>query len=44
MAADIRKLAADNARRALQHVQDPAMRKMLIDQYRAAGIEIHEDE
>jgi hypothetical protein len=39
----MRQLAADNARPALQHVQDPAMRKMLIDQYRAAGIDVGED-
>jgi hypothetical protein len=44
MAPEMRKLAADNARRALQYVQDPAMRKMMIDQYRAAGIEIPEEE
>jgi hypothetical protein len=44
MAAEMRKLAADSARRALQYVQDPAMRKMMIDQYRAAGIEISADE
>ena len=44
MAPEMRKLAADSARRALQYVQDPAMRKMLIDQYRAAGIEIPEDD
>jgi hypothetical protein len=43
MAPEMRKLAADSARRALQYVQDPAMRKMLIDQYRAAGIEVPED-
>ncbi len=43
MAPEMRKLAADGARRALQYVQDPAMRKMLIDQYRAAGIEVPED-
>jgi hypothetical protein len=44
MAPEMRKLAADSARRALQYVQDPAMRKMMIDQYRAAGIEIREEE
>ena len=44
MAPEIRKLAADSARRALQYVQDPAMRKMMIDQYRAAGIEIPDEE
>ena len=39
----MRALAADSAKRALQYVQDPAMRKMLIDQYRAAGIDIGEE-
>jgi hypothetical protein len=39
----MQQLAADSARRALQYVRDPAMRKMLIDQYRAAGIDIGED-
>ncbi len=43
MAPEMRKLAAESARRALQYVQDPGMRKTLIDQYRAAGIEIPED-
>jgi hypothetical protein len=28
---------------ALQYVQDPAMRKTPIDQYRAAGIDVGED-
>ena len=44
MAPEMRKLAADSARQALQYVKDPAMRKTMIDQYRAAGIEIPEDE
>ena len=44
MAPEMRKLAADSARRALQYVQDPTMRKTMIDQYRAAGIEIPEQE
>ncbi|HET7051763.1 MAG TPA: hypothetical protein VFI54_26065 [Solirubrobacteraceae bacterium] len=43
MAPQMRQLAADNAKRALQYVQDPKMRKMLIDQYRAAGIDVSED-
>jgi hypothetical protein len=43
MAPQMRQLAADNAKRALQYVQDPKMRKMLIDQYRAAGIDVGED-
>ena len=41
--AQMRQFAAENARRTLQYVQDPAMRQMLIDQYRAAGIDIGED-
>ena len=44
MAPQMRQLAADNAKRALQYVQDPKMRKMLIDQYRAAGIDVGEDD
>lgn len=39
----MQQLAADSARRALQYVQEPKMRKLLIDQYRAAGIDIGED-
>jgi hypothetical protein len=38
----MRQLAADNAKRALQFVQDPAQRQMLIEQYRAAGIVLDE--
>ncbi len=41
--SQMQQLAAESAKRALQYVQDPAMRKMLIDQYRAAGIDIGED-
>ena len=40
--SQMKQFAADNAKRALQYVQDPAMRKMLIDQYRAAGIDVDE--
>ena len=39
----MQQLAADSAKRALQYVTDPAMRKMLIEQYRAAGIDVGED-
>jgi hypothetical protein len=42
-ASQMQQLAADSAKRALQYVRDPAMRKMLIDQYRAAGIDVGED-
>ncbi|HET6869605.1 MAG TPA: hypothetical protein VFH80_27075 [Solirubrobacteraceae bacterium] len=41
--SQMQQLAADSAKHALQYVQDPAMRKMLIDQYRAAGIDLGED-
>ncbi len=44
MAPEMRKLAEDSARQALQYVKDPAMRKMMIEQYRAAGVEIPEDQ
>jgi hypothetical protein len=38
------EMMAENAKRALAYVTDPAMREMLIKQYRAAGIRIDEDE
>ena len=41
--SQMHQLAADSAKRALQYVTDPAMRKLLIDQYRAAGIDIGDD-
>jgi hypothetical protein len=41
--SQMQQLAAHSARQALQYVRDPAMRKMLIDHYRAAGIDIGED-
>jgi hypothetical protein len=41
--SQMQQLAAHSARQALQYVRDPAMRKMLIDQYRAAGIDIGEE-
>ncbi len=40
--SDMAGLAAENARRTLQFVQDPKMRRMLIEQYRAAGINIED--
>jgi hypothetical protein len=43
IASQMQQLAAENAKRALQYVTDPAMRKLLIDQYRAAGIDIDQD-
>ncbi len=44
LAPDMQKLAADNAKRALAYVKDPKMRAMLIDQYRAAGIDVGEND
>jgi hypothetical protein len=41
--SEMRQLAAENAKRTLRYIHDPAMRKMLIDQYRAAGIDIDQD-
>jgi hypothetical protein len=42
VAAQMQQLAAENAKRTLQFVQDPAQRQMLIEQYRAAGIVLDE--
>jgi hypothetical protein len=42
VAPQMQQLAADNAKRTLQFVQDPAQRQMLIEQYRAAGIVLDE--
>ena len=36
-------MMAQSAKQALRLVQDPKMRKMMIEQYRAAGIEIDDD-
>ncbi len=44
IAPEMQKLAADNARRALLYVKDPKMRKLMIDQYRAAGIDVGEND
>jgi hypothetical protein len=41
---DAQAMMAANAKRALQFVQDPATRKMLIQQYRAAGIDVDESD
>jgi hypothetical protein len=40
----MRQTMLQNAKLALQYVRDPAMRQMLIQQYRAAGIPIDEGE
>jgi hypothetical protein len=42
--ANMQAMLAENAKAALALVKDPAMRQMLIAQYRAAGIEIDEAE
>jgi hypothetical protein len=42
MAGPAAQMMAQNAKRALAYVTDPAMREMLIKQYRAAGIQIDE--
>jgi hypothetical protein len=42
LAPQMRQMAVDNAKRSLQFVTDPAQRRMLIDQYRAAGIILDE--
>jgi hypothetical protein len=44
LAPQMQQLAVDSAKRALQFVQDPAQRQMLIEQYRAAGIVLDEDD
>lgn len=44
MPANMQAMIAQNAKAALAATTDPAMRKLLIDQYRAAGIEIDEDD
>jgi hypothetical protein len=42
-APQLQQFAADSAKQALRYVQDPKMRKLLIDQYKAAGIDVGED-
>ncbi len=42
--ANMQAMIAQNAKLALAATKDPAMRKLLIDQYRAAGIQVDEDE
>ena len=38
------EMLTENAKRTLAYVTDPAMRRMLIAQYRASGIEIDEED
>jgi hypothetical protein len=40
LAGPAAEMMTENAKRALAYVTDPAMREMLIKQYRAAGIQI----
>jgi hypothetical protein len=42
LAPGMQEMMAQNAKQALQFVKDPAMRKVLIEQYRAAGIPVDE--
>ncbi len=42
MTDPLKEAMAENTQRALAQVKDPAMREMLIKQYRAAGIHIDE--
>ena len=44
LSPQLKQQMAMGARQALQFVQDPAQRKMLIEQYRRAGIELEESE
>jgi hypothetical protein len=41
--ANMQQMMAENAKTALAATKDPAIRKMLIEQYRMAGIEIDEE-
>jgi hypothetical protein len=43
LSPEMKTMMAQNAKLALQSTKDPAMRKMLIDQYRLAGIELDEE-
>jgi hypothetical protein len=43
LSPEMKVMMAQNAKLALQSTKDPAMRKMLIDQYRLAGIELDEE-
>jgi hypothetical protein len=40
LAPEMQRMMADNAKQALKFVKDPAQRKMLIEQYRRAGIQV----
>ena len=43
MPANAQEMMAANAKRALESTKDPNMRKMLIAQLRAAGIDVDEE-
>ncbi len=40
LAPQMREMMIDNLRRTLRYVADPAQRRMILDQYRALGVEI----
>jgi hypothetical protein len=44
LGGDVQQQMADSAMRVLQAITDPAQRQMMINQYRAAGIEIDESQ
>ena len=44
LAPQMREMMIDNLRRTLRYVADPAQRRMILDQYRALGIDIDGEE
>ena len=40
LAPQMREMMIDNLRRTLRYVADPAQRRMILDQYRALGVDI----
>jgi hypothetical protein len=40
LAPQMREMMIDNLRRTLRYVSDPAQRRMILDQYRALGVDI----
>lgn len=44
MAPQMRQLAIDNLKRSLRYVSDPSMRQQMINQYRAVGIVLTDDD
>jgi len=43
MAPQVRRMMADNLRHTLAYVPDPVQRQMMIDQYRAVGVDLDAD-